>query len=117
MRKHIGKTYNPTLGVREGFLEEIKSKLSHEEEELNQTTSQGEAHLNFLQLNQRDSSELSMLNTEHLKRKEVSLLSAMNQKEEIDLTSISHPKSSLKKAIFPYSLNILFISVNVAGNE
>lgn len=40
LREFIGKTSNATLRVRKGFLEEIKFKLSNEEEGLNQTKNQ-----------------------------------------------------------------------------
>lgn len=65
-----------------------------------------------------------MLNTRHLKRKEAFPLSAMNQKKKKrkrkkkkDVTPITQPKSSHKKAIFAYSLNIRFVRINVAGIE
>lgn len=86
MSRHTGKTSNPTLEVKECCLEEIKSKLSHKEEELSQAKSQDEAHLNFPQPNQHNLPE-SSVNIRHFK-KEASLLSAMNQKEKINVKPI-----------------------------
>jgi len=73
------------------FLGERKSKLSHEEKELNQTKSQDEAHLNFLQPNHLNLPELSV-NMRHLKE-EASLLSVMKSKRK-DRCKTSHPSQA-----------------------